>query len=39
MLIEEWYVSHYERQQRLEKIKQLGQDKDAQRKIKPITSS
>ncbi|OXL23761.1 DUF4145 domain-containing protein [Psychrobacter sp. DAB_AL32B] len=34
MLIEEWYVSRYERQQRLEKIKQLGQDKDVQRKTK-----
>ena len=40
MLIEEWYVSRYERQQRLEKIKQLGQDKDTQRKMKvePVTS-
>jgi len=39
MLIEEWYVSRYERQQRLENIKQLGQDKDTQRKkkAKPIT--
>ena len=34
MLIEEWYISHHERQQRLEKIKQLGQDKDSQRKVK-----
>lgn len=32
MLIEEWYVSRYERQQRLANIKQLGQDKDTQRK-------
>lgn len=32
MLIEEWYVSRYERQQRLEKIKQLGESKDSQRK-------
>lgn len=41
MLFEEWYVSRYERQQRLEKIKQLGQDKDTQRKMKvePITST
>ena len=40
MLIEEWYVSRYERQQRLEKIKQLGQNKDDQRKKKaePIIS-
>lgn len=34
MLIEEWYVSRYERPQRLENIKQLGQDKDIQRKKK-----
>lgn len=34
MLIQEWYVSRYERQQRLAQIKQLGQDKDTQRKIK-----
>lgn len=33
MLIEEWYVSRYERKQRLAQIKQLGQDKDVQRKI------
>lgn len=32
MLIEEWYVSRYERRQRLANIKQLGQDKDTQRK-------
>ena len=39
MLIEEWYVSRYERKQRLAQIKQLGQDKDVQRKMKsnPIT--
>lgn len=39
MLIEEWYVSRYERQQRLANIKQLGQDKDTQRKkeAEPIT--
>lgn len=39
MLIEEWYISRYERQQRLANIKQLGQDKDTQRKKKaePIT--
>ncbi len=34
MLIEEWYVSRHERQQRLAQIKQLGQDKDTQRKMK-----
>ncbi len=34
MLIEEWYVNRYERQQRLANIKQLGQDKDMQRKKK-----
>lgn len=39
MLIEEWYMSRHERQQRLEKIKQLGQDKATQRKkeAEPIT--
>lgn len=39
MLIEEWYVSRYERKQRLAQIKQLGQDKDVQRKTQsnPIT--
>ncbi|MDN3453257.1 MULTISPECIES: DUF4145 domain-containing protein [unclassified Psychrobacter] len=39
MLIEEWYVSRYERKQRLAQIKQLGQDKDVQRKMKsnPVT--
>ena len=39
MLIAEWYISRYERQQRLAQIKQLGQDKDIQRKTKsdPIT--
>lgn len=39
MLIEEWYISRYERQQRLANIKQLGQDKETQRKKKaePIT--
>lgn len=39
MLIQEWYVSRYERQQRLENIKKLGQDKDTQRKKEaaPIT--
>ena len=39
MLIEEWYIIRYERQQRLAQIKQLGQDKDVQRKMKsnPIT--
>lgn len=31
MLIEEWYVSRYERQQRLAQIKQLGQDKEIQK--------
>lgn len=31
MLIEEWYVSRYERQQRLAQIKQLGQDKETQK--------
>lgn len=35
MLIEEWYVSHYERQQRLANIKQLGESKDSQRKKEP----
>ena len=34
MLIEEWYIIRYERQQRLAQIKQLGQDKDVQRKMK-----
>lgn len=34
MLIAEWYISRYERQQRLAQIKQLGQDKDIQRKTK-----
>lgn len=40
MLIEEWYISRYNRQQRLENMKQLGQDKDIQRKmkVKPVTS-
>ena len=40
MLIEEWYVSRYERQQRLAQIKQLGQDKEVQKKTKsePINS-
>lgn len=39
MLIEEWYISRYKRQQRLESIKQLGQDKDTLRKkeTEPIT--
>ncbi|MGR3898893.1 DUF4145 domain-containing protein [Psychrobacter sp. 1176_08] len=39
MLIEEWYISRYNRQQRLENMKQLGQDKDIQRrmKVKPVT--
>lgn len=39
MLIEEWYVIRHERQQRLAQIKQLGQDKDTQRKkgAEPIT--
>jgi len=34
ILIEEWYVIRQERQQRLAQIKQLGQDKDTQRKMR-----
>lgn len=41
MLIEEWYVSRYERKQRLAQIKQLGQNKDIERKmnIEPLSQT